>query len=440
MPRSNILVVVVDGLRASALGAYGNTTYPTPALDQFAADSFVFDWCYSPSADLAGIYRALWQSSHPARPLEGISQKGDRTARLSLPRRMADGGYQITLVTDEPQLVSFADVADFNECVQLATPPEISPRSSRAANATQTELASMFSAAGELVARRDSAPKLVWAHARGMYGPWDAPLALQGSLLDEGDPPAVESVVPPDFAVSAGDDPEEAYRYSCAFAAQAMVFDECWHSLEEALATADSDNAWLVMLIGARGYSLGEHGRVGGVDSRLYTEQLHVPWLIRYPDARGQLARSGNLVSHLDVAPTLLEWIDGGANLDNSCCDGLSTVPLATTVASPWRDALLSASTTGKYALRTSAWSLLGDSRDMSAPNDTDAAPEKSSPSPAELYVRPDDRWEANDIAKLCGEVVDDLQEAASNAIGRLSRDEPVPSTLFHSETGAIPV
>ena len=44
MHGDNILVIAVDGLRAAALGAYGNTTFPTPALDQFAADSIVFDW------------------------------------------------------------------------------------------------------------------------------------------------------------------------------------------------------------------------------------------------------------------------------------------------------------------------------------------------------------------------------------------------------------
>ena len=50
---ANILVVVVDGLRASALGAYGNTTFSTPSLDQFAAESLLFDWCYAGSPELS---------------------------------------------------------------------------------------------------------------------------------------------------------------------------------------------------------------------------------------------------------------------------------------------------------------------------------------------------------------------------------------------------
>ena len=45
-----------------ASGAYGNTSFPTPALDHFAAESFLLDWCYAASADLAEIYRTLWQS------------------------------------------------------------------------------------------------------------------------------------------------------------------------------------------------------------------------------------------------------------------------------------------------------------------------------------------------------------------------------------------
>ena len=62
---ANVLVIVVDGLRASALGAYGNTSYPTPSLDRFAAESLLLDWCFAPSPDLPDIYRALWQPDDP---------------------------------------------------------------------------------------------------------------------------------------------------------------------------------------------------------------------------------------------------------------------------------------------------------------------------------------------------------------------------------------
>src|SRR3954470_2583350 len=87
---ANVLVMIVDGLRASALGAYGNTSYATPALDRFAATSVLFDWCYSPSPELPEIYRALWQSRRQER----------NPPAASLPRLLADAGYATTLITD----------------------------------------------------------------------------------------------------------------------------------------------------------------------------------------------------------------------------------------------------------------------------------------------------------------------------------------------------
>ena len=99
MPADNILVLVVDGLRASALGAYGNTTFPTPVLDQFAAESFLLDSCFADSTEISPIYRAFWRSLHPLRP-DAIARDSP-----SLPRRLAGSGYQTTLITDDADIV-----------------------------------------------------------------------------------------------------------------------------------------------------------------------------------------------------------------------------------------------------------------------------------------------------------------------------------------------
>src|SRR5262245_7818697 len=106
----NVLVIVVDGLRASALGAYSNTSYPTPALDRFAAESFLLDWFFAPSTELPAIYRALWQSR--------ISEQNPYA--LSLPQVFADAGYATVLVADESTLGSFSAARDFDEIVQVA--------------------------------------------------------------------------------------------------------------------------------------------------------------------------------------------------------------------------------------------------------------------------------------------------------------------------------
>ena len=96
-------MIAVDGLRAAALGAYGNTTFPTPALDQFAAESLLFDWCFADAVELPAIYRSLWQSD-------------DAAARSRSPER----GYATTLVTDEPAIAGLRSGRRLStNCVQL---------------------------------------------------------------------------------------------------------------------------------------------------------------------------------------------------------------------------------------------------------------------------------------------------------------------------------
>jgi arylsulfatase A-like enzyme len=178
-----------------------------------------------------------------------------------------------------------------------------------------------------------------------------------------------------------------------------MVLDACWESLLDAVSTV-ADHDWLIMLIGARGFPLGEHARIGGVDPRMYSEQLHVPWLVRFPGNLGGLARSAMLTSHCDVPPTLCDWLDHDRTLERLTSRGTSIVPLASADSIAWRDAVLSVSTTAR-SLRTPNWCLREDlSPDLS---------------PAELYVRPDDRWEANDVARLCPGVVEELRARIAN-------------------------
>ncbi len=238
MPTPNILIVSVDGLRASSLGAYGNTTFDTPSLDDFAAESFLFDCCHAPAVELPDVYRALWQARHPLRPAPSGA------ATPSLPHILGSRGYSTTLVTDERGLSSSSQGREFDEIVDVGA--DHSTRGVRAGDLTQTSMARLFAAACDAVAlgqsSRDaanasdqSAPRLVWVHSQGLYSPWDAPLDLQRSLLDEGDPPPVESSAPPDLNIDDADDPDAVFQYSCAYASQVMVIDDCWRVLMEAV-------------------------------------------------------------------------------------------------------------------------------------------------------------------------------------------------------------
>jgi len=360
MRAENILVIVVDGLRASALGAYGNTTYATPALDQLAVDSLLFDWCFADAVQLPSLYRLLWQAAEP------------------LPKSLVQRGYTTVLVTDEPAILECDGAADFHEYVQLPAPD-----ATRAGDISQTALACLFAAASEQIERPSAGPRLVWVHSRGMCGPWDAPLAFQEELLarEEGDPSAVDVLDPPELVLDDTSDPDEAFRWSSAYAAQVMALDACVEGVCQSVAATGREK-WLVVFSGVRGFPLGEHGRVGGVDGRLYAEQLHVPMLWRFADGRGRLARCGQLVSLADLPPALVGRLDGEFHILE-------------------HDAVFAAGPAGQRSIRTADWSLRSEPTTGEEPAGEDSC--------RQLFVRPDDRWEANDVAALCPEVVEEL-------------------------------
>jgi arylsulfatase A-like enzyme len=62
-PPQNLLVVVVDTLRADALGVYGNPTQPSPGIDAHAAESVVFERAWAQSTFTPGSYVSYMSST-----------------------------------------------------------------------------------------------------------------------------------------------------------------------------------------------------------------------------------------------------------------------------------------------------------------------------------------------------------------------------------------
>ena len=53
------IVIAIDGLRASALGVYGQTAYETTAFDALTAESRTYEWVYARTPDPRDFYAAL---------------------------------------------------------------------------------------------------------------------------------------------------------------------------------------------------------------------------------------------------------------------------------------------------------------------------------------------------------------------------------------------
>jgi arylsulfatase A-like enzyme len=334
----------------------------------------------------------------------------DRPVR-SLPEIAAACGVQGALVTDEPQVVELPGAAGFADRVLLTLAPAERP----AAEIVQTQMAQLFAAAAHWL-ERAAEPFLLWIHARGMAGAWDAPAEFRNQFADENDPLPPEFVTPPVKRLGASFDPDEVLGYLHAYAGQVALLDDCLGAfLETAQATAGWQQTLLAMTA-PRGYPLGEHRWVGGSDEVVYGEQVHVPCLIRLPQDHGAAVRRHELVQPPDLCASLCHTLQLAGDAEPRW--GQSLLPLAGSDGPPWRDR---AATTAPAAqsLRTPAWLLV-----------------RRSEGRRELYAKPDDRWEANEVASRCQEVVEQL-DAALDEFQRATQSahpaqlSPLPAQLL---------
>lgn len=387
------IVIAVDGLRASALGAYGNAWHPTPALDRLASESLVFDWMIADSPQLAGFYRAAWFGLET--PRDGVERELTQLGDVpSMARRLESAGIQTALTTDDQWVAEQADQLGFSEVRGLEF-----PEPAAADAVADTELAQLFAIAADQIeswgvpdADADAAtaapPRLLWIHSRGYHGAWDAPTELRQSLLDEEDPPALEFVVPP--ARLETNDHDEQLLHRSAYAAQTIVLDQCVGMLLGTLDAAGLADSTLIALVGCRGFALGEHGAVGSDVRELYSELTHVPLIVRLPDAAAvPPPRSSDLIQPDEIASLLMRWFEATPGRTAS----RAVISVDDAIVAAVRGAVFSFGQDGETAVRTGSWVLRQPSEKAS--NMAQAAT-------VELFSKPDDRWEANEIADRC--------------------------------------
>jgi hypothetical protein len=153
----------------------------------------------------------------------------------------------------------------------------------------------------------------------------------------------------------------------------------------------------------ARAIPLGQHGTVGYQHAALYSEQLHVPMFasILAPASQVTSSRSQRMLQSESIYQTLVEWF----GCVNTASDELlqsqqSFLPLIVDESSAGVCNLANAvaisktDQSGEIAISTAAWfaKIVGDQV-------------------TELFVKPDDRWDINEIAAKRRDVTSAIEE-----------------------------
>jgi hypothetical protein len=328
------------------IGASGNTWIHTPTLDALACQSALFDRFYASTLDLSDAFAELWQS---------LGQ--------SLPE------CHKILLTDDSDVFLHEHAGLFDEKHRT----EAKRRDQPAGKLEETQFFHNMATIADLLRNRSQEQFLLWAHFEGFRGYWDFPLAYRQRYQIDEDPDPYADVALPEIAGQNIDlDIVQSVRE--AYSGGVTVFDEALSGLLAFLEESGLNRNTVLLIMGVRGFSLGEHNHIG-VNDELYGENVHLPLFIRFPDASSYCLRRAGFRSQ-----TLLQPADVFSLLQK---DDLPEEP----------DAVHSLLRVGGKVIVTPDWYVYKRS------------------SGDELYVKPDDRWEVNDVADRCPHVLEEIGE-----------------------------
>jgi arylsulfatase A-like enzyme len=358
-------VLMVNGLQPAFLGAYGCEWVPTPTIDQWAANGVVFDNHFSdrPLLPLSG---------RMTETLAALRAAGVRTAFVG-PGEGDAGAWDIRLTSKR--------------------------------DSGPIELKSTRRTVRQAVKHLGTAPDaLLWIEIDALLPPWTVPVELLADFFgtdsdadeddeaaDSEEAAALEPWIgePPD-RIDADDD-ESIRRLQRTYGAAVVSLDSALGRLRKDCDKLGwGDAVWL--LTSNAGIPLGEHAAVGMAGTGLHEELVHLPLLLAWPGGEHAGMRVAELTQPSDVLATLAELFghptpavglgqlargEGGAIRTYASC----------TMNSP---------RVSTWSVRTREWYLLA----TDAPQVT-----------RRLYVKPDDRWEFNDLAQHHAETVAELEK-----------------------------
>lgn len=400
------IVFVLRGCPAGWLGAYGNEWVGTPNLDRLAAEGVVFDRHISDQPDAAGAC-AAWCA------LPGGARLNDALRAASVRTVLIRANHPDT---DAPEWF----YAGWDEVFDAR--PQVADKS---------PLDALIRSLPGLLDRLDGSDFLLWVEIDRLLPPWDVRQDVFEAYIEDSDSEPVELEQDEDDDEQDEDEDEDAEAEPDDTGAQqsavpvtawadpptgpfdASDFDALdWlhNSFATVVTTLDAelgtifkqlrerrlDQSAALLVTSDFGYPLGEHGQIGPHRPRLHEELVHIPLVLRLPGAAEAGRRVAGFTQPTDIPATLAHLFGATAT------GGVSLLSLARGEAESTRTHAITRLELGdaaEAAIRTHEWALLLPVR----------VPEGETREP-QLYAKPDDRWEVNDLRGRNIERADELE------------------------------
>jgi arylsulfatase A-like enzyme len=205
-------------------------------------------------------------------------------------------------------------------------------------------------------------------------------------------------------------DEMELLRLRRTYAGTVTLVDRWLGELFKALERTGRGADTLLVFTGDQGEPLGEHGYVRRFRPWLYEELIHTPLILRLPGAKFGGTRHQALVQTVDLLPTVLSAFDLPPHAE---AHGHDLLALVRGERAKLRDYACLGMDAEEFAIRTHLWHL-------TVPVEPDPDDPPRGP---ELYRKPEDRWDQNDVAGLHPEVAEHLELTLRRFVEAVGRD-----------------
>ena len=374
----NVVVITLDTTRADRLGAYGFPGVQTPVIDSLAGEGILFRGAQSVTPLTLPSHTSLFSGTYP--PHHGVRDNGGFIVPdelTTLAEIYKAGGYDTAAFIAAYVLDSRWGLNQgFDTYVD-----DFDIRGQRfiSMGGVQRPANEVIDAALDWMDQGRDAPFFLWVHLYDPHAPYEAPEPYKS-------------------------------RYSLTpYLGEIAFMDSQVGRLLQHLETTGEKDETFVVLAGDHGESLGEHGEVQH-GFFIYEEATHVPLIFRTPFTELAGVESTEVVSLIDVMPTILEM--SGLTTPEAV-QGRSLTPLFVEGAAEAEHRFVYSETF--YARYHYGWSELTSIRD-------DRYKLIMSPDP-ELYDLTEDPGETTNLVASDPELYSSLEAGADEFVTEIGRD-----------------
>ena len=393
------IVLSLDALATTAIGAYGSPWNTTPAIDSLATEGVVLDRVIATDDDSAIVLASLWGRK------QGDKSWLDTWKSFGRAELFLNAGPQAT------ELAKLADKVAFDQCTIVEAIPDLIEPSIAGEEIETTAMAKLLLPVLErieLSATGDAADfSLLWIHSDTLARLWDAPRWLfpieeqdddeqepedyvEWSMKDfesasttllptdapQTKPPSLfETSTVPFFAVSPDAHPDLITSWMQTYGCQIKLLDALVAMITDAI-DAHPDDIGLAVL-GTSGISLGQNGWIGHRAGSIRSPQIHVPAIVLNHEG------IGNRMPGLRAFAGISDFIRPGSHMS----------PEVWARDDDPNDRIIEThSLRATRVVTTDQWFFVREGDD------------------SRLFLKPDDRDDMNDVADRCRDVVETLE------------------------------